>query len=79
MANSATDYQHGEMNVSEHAATYRLFGALTKWASLTIAVVVLMLTLWFCVGAGFLGGAIPGAILAGAGVYFLRSKPDASH
>lgn len=79
MAESATDYQHGEMNVSEHAASYRLFGALTKWGSLAVAVVVLMLTLWFCVGAGFLGGAIPGAIVAVAGAVFLRSKPDASH
>jgi hypothetical protein len=74
MAESATDYQHGEMDVSEHAESYRLFGNLAKWGSLAIAVVILMLTLWFCVGVAFLGGLVPGIALLAIGVWFLRSK-----
>jgi len=72
-------YSHGDMDVSAHAASYRLFGTLTKWGSLGVAVLVLMLVLWFCIGAGFFGGLIPGLILLGAGVYFLRAKPVRNH
>jgi thiamine transporter ThiT len=79
MSEHATDYHHGDMDISEHAASYRLFGALAKWGSLTIAVAVLMLSLWFCTGVGFVGGLIPGVIVAAAGAFFLRSKPDPAH
>jgi len=74
MADSAADYQHGEMDVSEHAASYRLFGNLTKFGSLAVAVVILMLTLWFCVGAGFMAGLVSGVALLALGGWFLRSK-----
>jgi hypothetical protein len=72
-------YHHGDMDVSAHAASYRLFGSLTKWGSLSVAVLVLMLVLWFCIGAGFFGGLIPGMILLGLGIYFLRSTPVRNH
>jgi acyl dehydratase len=75
MDQATSDYHPGDQNISEQVATYRFFGGLTKWGSLTVAVLVLMLTLWFCLGSGFLGGLIPGAILAGLGFAFLRSKP----
>ena len=71
----STDYHPGDQNISEQVATYHLFGGLSKWGSLAVATLVLMLTLWFCLGAGFLGGLIPGAVLAALGVTFLRSKP----
>jgi hypothetical protein len=79
MADSASEYHHGEMNVSAQVATYHLFMGLTKWGSLTIAVLVLMLSLWFCVGVGFLGGLIPGIVLLAAGIFFLRDKPEDAH
>jgi hypothetical protein len=78
-ADSASEYHHGQMDVTAQASTYHLFMGLTKWGSLAVAVGVLMLTLWFCVGAGFFGGLIPGIILLAAGIFFLRDKPADEH
>ena len=75
----ATDYHSGDQDITEQVATYQLFGGLSKWGSLAVAVLVTMLTLWFCLGAGFLGGAIPGAVLLALGLVFLRSKPAQGH
>ena len=79
MDDTASDYHHGEMAVTEQTHTYALFGRLTKWGALHIAVLVTIFTLWFCTGVGFFGGLIPGAILWAAGIFFLRSKPNAEH
>jgi hypothetical protein len=79
MADAASDYHHGDQNIAEQVTTYRAFGSLSKWGSLVVATLVLMLTLWFCLGAGFLGGVIPGLVVLGAGIFFLRSKPAQDH
>jgi thiamine transporter ThiT len=79
MADAASDYHPGDQNITEQVSTYRVFGSMTKWGSLTIATLVLMFTLWFCVGAGFFGGLIPGLVLAVSGAFFLRSKPTQEH
>jgi hypothetical protein len=75
MADASHDYHPGDQNISEQVATYSFFDGLTKYGSLTVATLVLMLTLWFCLNAGFLGGLIPGLVVAGLGLLFLRSKP----
>ncbi|MBU4436513.1 MAG: aa3-type cytochrome c oxidase subunit IV [bacterium] len=75
----AGDYHRGEMDIHEQAATYAAFGALSKWGSLAIAVLLLTITLWFCTPAGFLGGVIPGFVLAVLGIVFLREKPAPAH
>jgi len=72
-------YHRGEQDISEQAATYRLFGTMSKWGSLAIAAGVFALVLWFCVGLSFLSGLIPAVILVAAGVYFLREKPPTGH
>ncbi|MDB5455497.1 MAG: aa3 type cytochrome c oxidase subunit [Caulobacter sp.] len=79
MAGPASDYYRGEMDISEQAATYEGFGKMAKWGSLAIAALLLTITLWFCTPAGFLGGLIPGVVLAVVGVVFLREKPAAAH
>ena len=79
MDDTASDYHHGEQDVTDQAATYRLFGALTKWGALNLAVLIIMLTLWFCTGAGFLGGLIAGLVVLAAGIVFLRSKRPEGH
>lgn len=71
----ASEYHRGEMDISEQQATYKAIMGLTKWGSLAIVVAVLMLTLWFAVGAGFFGGLIPGVVVTALGVLFLRDKP----
>jgi thiamine transporter ThiT len=75
----ASEYHRGEMDISEHAATYAAVMGLTKWGSLAIAVSLVVLTLWFCTPAGFLGGLIPGVVLTVLGVIFLRDKKSAGH
>lgn len=75
----AGDYHRGEMDIQEQAATYAAFGAMTKWGSLAVAVLLLTITLWFCTSAGFIGGLIGGVVLAALGVVFLREKPTPAH
>jgi hypothetical protein len=52
---------------------------MTKWGSLALVTAILMLTLWFCTPAGFLGGLVPGVVLAAAGVLLLREKKSGGH
>ena len=75
----AGDYQRGEMDIHEQSATFEGFGKMTKWGSLAIASLLLTITLWFCTSAGFIGGVIPGIVLAILGFVFLREKPASAH
>ena len=80
MADAHTDdYRHGEMNAATQIADFRIFASLTKWACLLLATLILVLSLWFCVGAGFLGGLVPGLIVLGVGIAFLRNKRRPVH
>ena len=72
MDDAAETYHHGDQNISEQVQTYRVFDELTKYAALVVGVLVLMLSLWFCLGVGFLGGLIPGLVVLGLGIWFLR-------
>jgi hypothetical protein len=76
MDDAADTYHHGDQDVREQLQTYHLFDALAKYAALHVAVLVLMLTLWFCLGVDFLGGLIPGLVVLGLGIWFLRRKPE---
>ncbi|RSB47305.1 aa3-type cytochrome c oxidase subunit IV [Brevundimonas sp. 357] len=62
------------MNITEQAGTWTLFMGLTKWLSLATAVLILFLTVWFAVGAGFIPAFISGVVLSVAGFFMLRSK-----
>jgi thiamine transporter ThiT len=79
MSEAVHDYSQGDQDITEQLATFSLFGKMMKWGSLSVAVLVLMLVLWFCVQAGVLPGLIAGAVLLTVGVYFLRSKPAPAH
>ena len=75
----ASEYHRGEMDISEQTSTYHAVMGLTKWGSLTLAVAILMLTMWFCTDAGFFGGLIPGVLVAVAGIALLREKKGGGH
>jgi hypothetical protein len=75
----ASEYHHGDQDISEQEATYVAFGSFTKWGCLFIAVALVMNTIWFCTDMGFFGGAIPGVILLVLGIVFFRGKPAQSH
>ena len=75
----ASDYHRGEMDIQEQASTYDAFMGLTKWGSLSLAVFLLMATMWFCTPAGFLPGFITAIVISVIGVVVLRDKPDEGH
>jgi thiamine transporter ThiT len=79
MSDAVHEYHTGDQDIHEQVSTFEAFGKMVKWGSLSIAALLLMLVLWFCVGAGFFGGLIPGVILLAVGIFFLRSGPDAAH
>jgi Na+/proline symporter len=79
MDETADDYHHGEMPITEQVHTYGTFGKLTKWVAMHIAVLMVIFILWFCTGAGFFAGLIAGAVVWAAGFVFLRAKPAAEH
>jgi thiamine transporter ThiT len=73
------EYHHGDQNPATQIADFRLFAAFTKWFSLFAGALILMLTLWFCTSAGFLGGLVPGLIVLAIGVAVFRNKPQQVH
>jgi NhaP-type Na+/H+ and K+/H+ antiporter len=75
----AGDYHRGEMDISEQAATFAAFNGMTKWGSLSVATLLLFITLLFCTPAGFIGAAVPAVVLLAAGIFFLRDKPASAH
>lgn len=74
MAEHGAEYHHGEMDIHEHVQTFDGFVKLTKWGSLYIAALIVLLTLWFCTPAGFLGAAVTAAVLIVLGTLVLSEK-----
>jgi thiamine transporter ThiT len=79
VAEDHDEYVHGSQSAATQVADFRMFASLTKWFSLHAAVLILVLSLWFCVGVGFLGGLIPGLIVLAIGIAFLRNKRRPVH
>jgi hypothetical protein len=73
MAGKASDYHRGDQDISEQVATFKLIMGITKWGSLLIAAFLVTAVLWFCTDAGFMAGAISGAVVLALGVTLLRS------
>jgi hypothetical protein len=65
-------YHHGDMPVAEHTGTYLSVMDLFKWAALGIADLLILLTLWFCTGAGFVPALVVSVIVLAIGVFALR-------
>ncbi len=75
----ASEYHRGEMDISEQVATFHLFNGLTKWGSLALTAMMVLLVLWFRTPTGFLGAFISAVVVTALGVFFLRDKPAADH
>jgi len=75
-AENDKDYVHGEMEISAQVSMYELFIGMVKWGTLSISALVLFLTVWFAMGAGFIPALISAVVLSVAGVVVLRGKPD---
>ncbi len=79
MAEHASHYTHGEMDIRQNQASFHVFVLMAKWGSLAVAVGVLFFTLLFCTEVGFLGAAIPALVVLVAGIALLREKRGAAH
>ena len=79
MAGKASDYHRGEQDIHEQVATFHLVMNITKWGSLILAALILMLVLWFCTGAGLLSGLVTAAVVLGLGIVLLRGRSDTAH
>jgi hypothetical protein len=65
------------MIIEEHEKTFDGFLKLTKWGSLYLAAILLMLTLWFCTSAGFLGAVVTAVVVLAIGTLVLSEKHKA--
>jgi hypothetical protein len=74
MATHGGDYTRGEMIIEEHEKTYEGFLKMTKWGSLYLAALLLLLVLWFCTSAGFLGGVVTAIVVLVLGTLVLSEK-----
>lgn len=74
MATQGGDYTRGEMIIEEHEKTYAGFLKLTKWGSLYLAAILLLLVLWFCTPAGFIGALVTAVVVLVVGTLVLSEK-----
>ena len=68
------DYTLGTMDIEEQVSTFDKFIGLTKWASLGIAALLLMLSMWFGADLGFFASFLAAVALIAAGIWLLRVK-----
>lgn len=78
-AETAHDHAHGEMEISAQKHMFELFIAMTKWCSLGISALLVLLVVWFAVGAGFIAAAISAVVVTAVGIFMLRGKKTAEH
>lgn len=74
MAEPASDYHRGEMDIQEQVSTYHLIMGITKWGSLALIVFLVWAVLWFCTETGFLGATVAAVVVAVLGVLTLRER-----
>ena len=74
MADPASDYHRGEMDIQEQVSTYNLIMGLTKWGSLALIVFLVWAVLWFCTDTGFLGATVSAIVVTVLGILALRER-----
>jgi len=74
MAGPASDYHRGDMDITEQRSTFHVVMMMTKWGSLVLASLLVLLVLWFCTGAGFFSGLISAVVVLAVGIAVLREK-----
>jgi hypothetical protein len=79
MADHATTYNRGAMDIQEQVSTFNLVMGMTKWGSLFLAAFLLFLVLWFCTATGFLGAAATGVVVLALGILLLKDGKKAAH
>jgi len=76
MAEAASDYHRGEMDIHAQQSTFHSVMVASKWSALAIVAGVAFLTLWFCAAAGFFSALVTALIIVAVGIFFLREQPS---
>jgi hypothetical protein len=79
MAGSASNYHHGEMDVSEQLRTFHTIMVITKWACVGLAALLALLVIWFCTNAGFFTAVATGLVILVVGILVLRERRTPAH
>jgi hypothetical protein len=74
MAEQASDYHRGDMDINEQVSTFKLVMGMTKWGSLLTAVTILFFTLLFATETGFLGSLVAAVVVLAVGIAVLRDR-----
>jgi hypothetical protein len=77
MAETASDYHHGDQDIHAQQATFHSVLVATKWSIVALAAGIAFLTLWFCTSAGFFNALITAVIIVAVGIFALRERPSA--
>ena len=70
---ASDSYVRGSQEISEQESTFDAFMGMTKWGSLAIAVLLVVLTLWFQPGGSLMTAFIAAVVMSVAGFFFLKS------
>ena len=65
-----------EMDYPQHAHTYHVFLALTKYGSLHVIALLIAMAFGFFTSAGFFSSLILFILISLVGIYLLRRAPD---
>lgn len=68
------EWNRGEQIIDEQRSTYDVFMGLSKWGALAVATILTWAVLAFATEAGVMTAFVVAAVLAGAGIFFLREK-----
>lgn len=79
MAEPASDYHRGEMDIHEQVSTFHAFIGMTKWGCLALASALVFVIMLFCTKVGFLPAAISGLVLLVIGIFALRERRAPGH
>jgi hypothetical protein len=77
MAEQASEFHHGDQDISEQQATFHDAMIATKWAILALAVLITFLTMWFCTAAGFFSAFVTAVVILAVGLFALRERSPA--
>jgi len=70
---ASDSYVRGSQEIREQETTFDAFMGMTKWGSLAIAVLLVVLTLWFQPGGSVMTALFTAVVLSVGGFFMLKS------
>lgn len=79
MAEPASDYHRGDMDIRAQADTFHTFMKITKWFCLYLAAILLFFIMWLSAHTGILPALITAVIVTVLGTLLLSEKGGSGH